>query len=368
MIFVLLGSAAALVSVGFAFYVRRFALRYGIVDVPSGGRKLHAKPTPLLGGVAIYAALVVCIVAYYVLRPESWIALTDSHVHGKHIIGILLGGGILVIGGILDDIFSLQPRYQIFAPILAVIVVISFGIGVDILTNPFGGVIRLDQWNILLVWWNDLPRYFTVWADLITFIWLMGMIYTTKLLDGLDGLVSGITAIGAAIIALISILFFVSMPTAMLSSIIAGVFAGFLILNFYPAKLFLGEAGSTLAGYLLGVMAIISGAKFATLLLILGIPILDVAWVLIRRVIIEKSSPFVGDRKHLHFRMLDAGFSHRTAVLILYFFSASFGVAGLFLQSAEKMMALGVVLGVMVMGGLLLYRRQRTVTGNGIFS
>ncbi|MBI2483686.1 undecaprenyl/decaprenyl-phosphate alpha-N-acetylglucosaminyl 1-phosphate transferase [Candidatus Uhrbacteria bacterium] len=360
MTFVALAGAVVLISVVFTGVIRRIALRYAIVDAPIGGRKLHTQPTPLLGGLAIYAACTVSIVLYYLLSPDSWIAITDAHVHGKHLFGILLGGGILVLGGMLDDIYSLRPRYQILAPIFAAIVVISFGIGVDVITNPFGGVIRLDQWNILLFWWNDLPRFVTVWADLITFMWLMGMMYTTKLLDGLDGLVSGITVIGAVIISLVSIVFFVNMPTAVLSLIIAGAFAGFLIMNFHPAKIFLGEAGSTLAGYMLGVIAIISGAKFATLLLILGIPILDVAWVLARRVIVEKRSPFVGDRKHLHFRLLDAGFSHRSAVLALYFFSASFGIAGLFLQSAEKLMALGVVVALMVVCGFLLYRRQQS--------
>lgn len=359
MIFLILVGTAMLFSVCIALYVRRCALRYGIVDVPGSARKLHARPTPLLGGISIYVALVTLIVLYYFFRPESWIAITDAQVHGKHLIGILLGGGILAVGGMLDDIYSLRPRYQLIAPILAAIMVISFGIGVDVITNPFGGVIRLDQWNILLFWWNDLPRYFTVFSDVITFVWLLGMMYTTKLLDGLDGLVSGITLIGAVIIALVSVLFFVNMPTAVLSALVAGVFAGFLILNFYPAKIFLGEAGSTLAGYLLGVMAMISGAKFATLLLIFGIPILDVAWVLVRRIFIEKRSPFVGDRTHLHFRLLDAGFSHRTVVLMLYFLSASFGMSGLFLQSAQKIMALGVVIAVMAVGGYLLLRKQR---------
>jgi len=359
MIFAALAAAAALVSLCAATYIRRLALKRGVVDAPNTERKRHALPTPLLGGIAIYISIVFLVAAYYFLRPESWIALTDAHVYGKHLFGILLGAGILVVGGVLDDLYSLRPRYQLIAPILAAIVVISFGIGVDVISNPFGGTIRLDTWNITLFWWNGLPRSFTVWSDLITFAWLMGTMYTTKLLDGLDGLVAGITVIGSTIIALVSILLFVNMPTALLATIVAGAFAGFLPLNFYPAKLFLGEAGSTLAGYFLGVMAIISGAKFATLFLILGIPILDVAWVLARRIFIERRSPFVGDRKHLHFRLVDAGVSHRSAVLLLYFFSASFGVAGLFLQSAQKMAALAILFAVMVLVGYLLFSRQR---------
>ncbi len=353
--------AFASLSVSFLLtrLVRVVALRYGIVDKPGEGRKIHREPMPLLGGVALYGALVVVIGLYFFFRPEGWHVITDSHVQGKHIVGILGGGLFLILGGVLDDIFRLPPRLQILWPIAAALTIIASGIGVEVMSNPFGGVIHLDQWKFLVLWWNDLPRYITVWADVLTFAWLLGTTYTTKILDGLDGLVSGITVIGMLIIAVISLFLFINIPTAMLAVITASVFAGFLFLNFYPAKIFLGESGSTLAGYLLGVFAIISGAKFATLLLILGIPILDILWVICRRVFIEKRSPLSGDRKHLHFRLLDAGFSHRSAVLILYFFTACFGILGLFLQSSQKVFALSVLAAVMLVAGVLLVRRKQ---------
>ncbi len=357
--FIIVAVCAACISYTLTYGVRFFALRLGIVDAPGESRKIHRKPTPLLGGIAVYSALVAMIVLYFFFRPESWHSITDAHVHPKHLVGILVGGFFLVFGGVLDDKFRLGPRTQVIWPILSILAVIIFGIGVEVISNPFGGVIHLDAYKVLLLWWNDLPRYFTVIADMLTVIWLMGTIYTTKLLDGLDGLVSGVTVIGMSIIAIISAFFFINYPTAILATMTAGVFLGFLFWNFYPAKIFLGESGSTLAGYLLGVFAIVSGAKFATLLLILGIPILDAAWVIIRRILIEKRSPFTGDRKHFHFRLLDSGFSHRSSVLLLYFFSASFGILGLFLQSSQKILAL-IILGIlMLVGGVLLVRRQQ---------
>ena len=162
------------------------------------------------------------------------------------------------------------------------------------------------------------------------------MIYTTKFLDGLDGLVSGIGTLGALILFIVSLFWDVPMSaTSVLCLILAGALLGFLKYNFYPAKIFLGEAGSTFIGFMLGVLAIISGAKIATALLIMGIPVLDVIWVIIRRLISHKHF-YAGDRKHFHFRLLDAGLSHRQAVLFLYALTLIFGSSSLFLQSQDK--------------------------------
>ncbi len=358
--FIIIAVFAGIVSYVLARGVRFFALKHNIVDQPGEQRKIHKEPIPLLGGIAPFSAFAVLAVLYYFFRPAEWHVIADAQVAGKHIAGIILGGFFLVVGGVLDDVFRFPPKIQILWPVLAALTIIASGIGVEAISNPFGGdVIHLDTYKILVLWWNDAPRYFTVFADTLTFLWLIGAIYTTKLLDGLDGLVSGIAVIGMSIIAIISVFLFINYPTAILAAIAVGAFAGFLFLNFYPAKIFLGEGGSTLAGYLLGVFAIISGAKFATLLLILGIPILDSVWVVLRRIFIEKRSPFRGDRKHLHFRLLDSGFSHRAAVLILYFFSASFGTFALFLQSRQKLLTLAVLIAIMVAGSILLVRRQQ---------
>lgn len=319
--------------------VRAYALRNDITDKPAGERKIHTRPIPLLGGVGIYLSLVSLIGAYYFFSPKSLPAITDAHVLPEHILGILIAGLLLVIGGVLDDIFTFKPYQQIIWPVAAALTVIASGIGVEKITNPFGGYIMLPD----------------PWSDLLTFFWLLTIIYTTKFLDGLDGLVSGITVINAMIIALLSLFFFVNIPTALLAIIVAGSFFGFLIWNFNPAKIFLGETGSTLAGFLLGVLAIISGAKVATTLLILGIPVLDGAWVIFRRVIMEKRSPFQGDKKHIHFRLLEAGLSQRQAVCLLYGIAAACGMIALFLQSFQKIYALiSVGIGMAVLAAILV--------------
>lgn len=357
--YVLLFILAFALSLGATFVVRRIALRYAIVDRPGDPRKIHTTPIPLLGGIGIFTSIIIVGALYYFFAPAAWVSLTDAHVHTKHLIGLLLASGALIIGGICDDRFALKPHQVIIAPLSAVLIVIAFGLGVESVTNPVSGQqIVLNQWEILVFWWNGFPRYFTVFADLLTFLWLFGAMYTTKLLDGLDGLVSGIAVIGAVTVGIVSIFFFVNEPTAALSLLTAGAFAGFLVWNFNPAKIFLGEAGSLLAGFLLGALAIISGAKFAIALLVLGIPILDTAWIIFRRTVIEKRSPFEGDRKHLHFRMVDAGFSIRQTVFILWTVSALFGVAALFMQTQQKVSALVLLILVMIaFVGALRWRR-----------
>ena len=182
------------------------------------------------------------------------------------------------------------------------------------------------------------------------------MIYTTKILDGLDGLVSGIIAIGAFIIFLFTISEqYYQGDIAIASIILFGACLGFLILNWHPAKIFLGEGGSVFLGFSLGVLAIISGGKIAIALLIMGIPILDVLWSIIRRLIAGKNPFKAGDRKHLHFRLLDLGLSQKKAVLIYYVIAGIFGLSALFLQSLGKILALGTLVLFMILILILFY-------------
>jgi len=189
------------------------------------------------------------------------------------------------------------------------------------------------------------------------------MMYTTKLLDGLDGLVSGITVVGSFIIFGVAMSKNVAQPnTALLALILGGAFLGFLIFNWRPAKIFLGEGGSLFAGLILGTLAIISGSKIATTLLIMGIPILDVVWVIGRR-FFNKRAVSLGDRKHLHFRLLDAGFSHQRAVIFYIFLTALFGSLALVLQTFGKLIALLILFIVMVIlaGSLVFLYKKKSV-------
>jgi UDP-N-acetylmuramyl pentapeptide phosphotransferase/UDP-N-acetylglucosamine-1-phosphate transferase len=312
-------AASAIISFGLTALMRAVALRYGVVDRPDNERKIHSSPVPLLGGVGIFLTLAVVLIVA---------AITTGRIIGTitwtMLIGVVAVGAILIIGGVLDDIYKLPPRVQIIFPIIASLVVIFCGVGVSKLSSPFGGIIYLAA-----------PL-----SGLVVFPYLMGTTYATKLSDGLDGLVTGIAAIGSLLIMALALTTKYFQPdVALIAALAAGAFIGFLPWNFHPAKIFLGEGGALLAGYILGVLSIISGAKIAVVLMALGVAVVDAAWVILRRVFWEKRSFASADRKHLHHRLLDAGFGQRTVVLFLWFISAAFGAATLLLQSAGKLVA-----------------------------
>ena len=335
--------AVVLIAFGTAALVTpimsHYAMRWGVVDRPDGLRKVHSGPTPLLGGVALFFALVVTLTATIAF---GW--LPGDHIKEKYLVGILLASGLLAFGGALDDRFDLSPVKQIIWPLLAVVIVVASGIGIDFITSPFGGVIHLDKYVVTVLWWQGIPYKLTLLADIFTVVWLFGMTYTTKLLDGLDGLVSGTAAIGAIILAFVSVTREIAQPdTALLALAVAGIFLGFLIYNFPPASVFLGEGGSTLAGFLLGTLAIVSGGKVATALLVLGLPIFDAAFVILRRVFIERKSPTSADRSHLHLRLLDRGFSPRNILLYYWLVTTVFGISTFFLHGRQKLLALALL-------------------------
>lgn len=336
-----LALVSAILSYGTTWVVRRYALTWQVVDHKSG------KQIPLLGGVAVY--LTVAAVTLFMLP-----VLVDGYLLPKHLFGILLAGAVLFIGGVWDDLKNVSPAKQIIFPIIACLLIVASGIGIDHISNPFGGILLLDQWQWTIGQYRGTPYHFTLWADLFTIAWLMTSTYTTKLLDGLDGLVAGIGTLGATIIGLLSITVVVAQPeTAVIAFIVAGACFGFLLWNFSPAKIYLGEGGALFIGFMLGVLAILSGSKIATALLILGLPMLDLLAVIIRRAIIEHKSPFVGDLFHLHYQLRDKGWNDRQIVLIYYLITAGFGISTLVLSGTAKAIALGALL--MIGLGLVLY-------------
>ncbi len=348
--------ASALVAWLLTGGVRRFALRRRIVDDPATApeRKQHAQPIALLGGVGI---IVTCVVAWWVLFATNHI----PHTPMKYLVGLSIAAVLILIGGWLDDIRPRRPGTQFIWPIMAAVVLMSVGIGITFLTNPFGGLIYLDslQWDV--VTWRNTAYQFTLWADLFTFVWLLGATYTTKILDGLDGLVSGVGVIGSIIVFLVTLRPEVNQPdVALLSLTFGGAALGFLLWNWHPAKIFLGESGSLFIGFMLGTLAIISGGKIATALLILGLPILDLAWVILQRVWRGRSAWQRGDRLHLHFRLRDRGLSVRQSVLILYAYSIVFGLSTLWFHGVQKVAALG---GVAILMACLVWWAGRSRGG-----
>jgi UDP-GlcNAc:undecaprenyl-phosphate GlcNAc-1-phosphate transferase len=338
------------------YAVRQFSLRWNIVDKPTDERKIHKKPIPLLGGLAIFLAFFL-VLGYYIFFTDK---ILGGQILAKHLVGVFLGGLLLMIGGFLDDKYNLKPKWQIIWPILSVAVVIASGVGVTYITNPLGGMLRLDEWQRIVFWWHGIPYKITLFADIFTFVWLLGMMYTTKFLDGLDGLVSGVTTIGALIIFFVSLMADVAQPeTAMISVILAGACAGFLIWNFNPAKIFLGEGGSLFTGFMLGVLSIVAGGKIATTLLIMGLPILDALFVILQRLFMRPKSVILADQKHLHFRLLNLGLSQKQAVLSLYFVTAFFGTSTLILKSEGKLLSLGLLIFLGMFFTVVLFKGRR---------
>src|SRR3989338_192577 len=325
--------------------IYKLALELDIRDYPDSERKIHLEPKPKLGGLAIFSSFVFALILL------SFLGGTDE-ISAVRVAGVILGGLALVIGGGLGDKYVLPAAKQIWFPVAAALAVVLSGTHISFITNPFGGNVILDQYKLL---------GYPVFGSLLVFAWILGMTYTTKFLDGMDGLVSGISAIAGLVIFGLSLGPAVNQTTtAFLALIFAAAALGFLPFNFFPARIFLGEGGSTFTGFMIGTLAVISGGKIATALLVLGIPILDAAWVIVRRLWFKKS-PFVGDKKHLHFRLLDIGFSQRQAVLFLYFLAAIFGFIAVFLQSLEKLIALGILAAVMLtvaLSAMIIYNKK----------
>ncbi|MEA1962972.1 MAG: MraY family glycosyltransferase [Patescibacteria group bacterium] len=331
----------------------KIALNLKIVDSPDKKRKFHKKNIPLLGGIAIFISF---FCGLFLARNY----LLAGNLEASHWLGFFIGGAILMLGGFLDDKYSLSPGKQIIFPIFAAIVAIIGGIGIEKITNPLGGFLYLDAYKISLLIWDGVIYNIVLFSDLLVFLWLIGMMYTTKLLDGVDGLVAGIVGIGALITFLFTMTTMYYQPDiGMAALILAAACFGFLVFNWHPAKIFLGEGGSLFLGYALGILAIISGGKIAIALLVMGIPILDVVWTIIRR-IFEGKNPFkISDRKHLHFRLLDIGLSQRTTVAIYYAIAGMFGLSALFLQSMGKLFALVLLIIIMLVIVISFYKLDK---------
>lgn len=323
--------------------IRWLALRFGIVDRATGGRKIHAKATPLLGGLAIFASVATVVIVLL----SSTNLLTGGDVTATHYVGFLVAGLILMVGGFLDDKFNLPAKAAIVAPVLAALTAIAFGVEVTKLTNPLGGVIVLEHGQ----------------SNVIVFVWLLVVMYTTKFLDGLDGLATGVSSIGALMVVLLaSTVAYFQPDVATFAIVCLGAMLGFLAFNFHPAKIFLGEGGSTFVGFVVGTLAVISGGKLATALLVLAIPMLDVVWIVVRRFRAGGfSQVFKGDRKHLHHRLLDRGWSQRQIVAAYYLVAIVFGCSTLFLQSKEKLIALAAIVALMFVVAIVLSKQEKGV-------
>ncbi len=336
-------SAAFLLSAGLTPLVRRLALKLKITDKPeSAERKVHQKATPLLGGAAV------CLSSLSVMVIVNCSGLANfSAISGGLFFAIILASAIIMIGGFLDDKYDLKPYEQIIFPVSAIVVVLLSGLHIGYVTNPLGAV--------------GAVIYFSGWIGVaIAGLWLLGMMYTTKFLDGLDGLASGVSVIASLFIFLTSLRWDAPLSaTGIWALALLGASLGFLLFNWQPAKIFLGEGGSIFIGFMLAVLSILTGSKIITTLLVMGLPALDVLWVIVARLRHHKS-PFSGDREHLHYRLLSLGLSKKQAVLIMYIIAIAFGCLGFISTSYGKMVLVLCLIAVMtILSNLLNAKRKQ---------
>lgn len=277
----------------------------------------------------------------------------------KIITGILLASFFLIIIGLLDDYYDLSPYVRFIGNILIAGLVISFGLGIPYISNPFGGIIRLDQWQIALEFFGH--HKILVIADALAIIWLA---WTTNMVNwskGVDGQLPGFVAITAFFLGLISQRFVahdVTIQTVtLLSFIIAGSYLGFLPFNFYPQKIMPGYSGGALAGFLLGILSILSFGKVGTAILILAIPMIDAVYTMLRR-IKNHQSPFRADWGHFHHKLLEIGWGKRKIAIFYWLISLILGILSLFLSGTGKLLAF-IIAGIFLLTFIFLIEQKK---------
>jgi len=325
-------AAAALISFVLTPVVRGQAIRLRMIDRPNH-RRVNVRPVPRGGGLAFVVAFLVVAVALVLLNLQFSFIRLPTRLEPGEIVALLAGGALAAVIGALDDRYDLRARWQLLGQLALALGAVALGIGIEVVNNPFGqGSI---PFNALFVFG------FTV-------LWIVGMINSVNFIDGLDGLSSGIALIAALTLGVISLTTQVAggQPfVALLCFVLAGALLGFLRWNFHPATIFAGTSGTMFIGYTLAVLSILGAAKVAVALLVLGVPIIDTFWIIVRRVLAGRS-PFTPDRGHLHHRLLDLGLTHRQTVVLIYVICAGLAILSVILSGANQIYAfVGVLVG-----------------------
>lgn len=295
---------------------KKIAMRLGVYDQPDA-RKVHTGAMTRLGGIGIYCGFLAGVLVYGEFTPTLW--------------GVLLSSTIIVAVGFIDDVKNISPKMKLLGQVVGAVVLMLFGVHLEYITNPITE-------NII-----DLG----LWGYPLTLVWLVGISNAVNLIDGLDGLAAGVSGIAALSLAVVSLAkgMFIS---GALAIILVGGILGFLRSNFHPAKLFMGDCGSLFLGFILGVLSLLGLSEGATIIslfipiMVLGIPILDTLFAIIRRKLNHKPI-FEADRGHLHHQLLDRGFDHKDTVLLIYgitFLLGSFAVLVTLLTSIYSIVVL----------------------------
>ena len=323
--FLLVFGVAFLVTLGVTPIAMRVGRKLDVQDRP-GGRRRHRGAVPRTGGAAMYAGFVVAVLLT-ILLPQALLPKRLDPGEFVRLAGLLIGVTAIFIFGLVDDRLELTSKQQYAGQFLAAILAIVFTIWIQKVNNPFTNQQLLFPWPVVA---------------LLTIFWFTGMMNTVNWLDGLDGLAAGVSCIVSAFIC-IHMLREGQQSVALLPLALVGATLGFLPYNFNPAKVFMGSGGSYFLGWAVAALGIIGGAKVATVLLAMGLPILDVAWLIYNR---RRNQGHLtqNGRDHLHHRLLDIGFTQRQIVLSYYAFCAIFGALALLLENRlYKVIALAVL-------------------------
>lgn len=329
------GAAAAVVAYLLTPWAMRFATQAGAIDEPDSGRRIHERPIPRAGGLAVVAAFVIVGLLALLVQWQTalftsgpqW--LLDRRLLDERDLVAVFGGAVLAATfGFIDDKWQIRARWQFTFQLALALFAIGLGLSILEINNPLdflGGVLGVDT-----------LRFAGIGAGLVTALWIVGMINSINFIDGLDGLSTGVAVIAALTLGYVSLGYESSYQpmVALLCAVLAGALLGYLPWNFNPAKVFIGTTGVMVIGYLLAVLAILGSAKIAVALLILGVPIIDTFWIITRR-LLSGHSPFTPDRGHFHHRLLDLGLSHKGAVLLIYAATIALAVLSLVLAGGS---------------------------------
>lgn len=309
--------------------VKAIAYRVGAVDVPKDGRRMHNHPVPRMGGLAIFFGFLLSTLVFVPMDTQYR--------------GMLLGAVVIVVLGIFDDIYSLKATFKFLVQIIAALIAVFSGNIISALSNP----------NVF----SQNPVWDLGWlAYPVTVIWIVAITNAVNLIDGLDGLACGVSTISSMTMLVIALVVS-DAPVALLMAALAGGCIGFLPYNLNPAKIFMGDTGSTFLGYVLAVVSIQGLFKFYAIIsfavpfLMLGLPIFDTAFAFIRR-IAHGQSPMHADRSHVHHRLIDMGFSQKQAVAVLYVISAILGLSAVVLATTNALKAMLILFALCAAGAV----------------
>ena len=312
------------------FYALRLYPKWGLMDRPQK-YGLNRSPIPYYGGLVIFLAFVISVLVFVPLS--------------KGLVALLLGGLLITFIGFFDDFYSLSPWVRLFVQFLACILIIFGGVGILSINLPFLGSVNFTFWSFKGIF---------IASAIFTILWVMSIVNTMNFIDGVSGLSSGVGFIAGMTLFFLSTNPIINQdlaaqaPVAMISLVLAMVSLAFLIFDFPKPKILMGDTGSTFLGFVIASLAIFSGGKVATAFLVLGLPILDMLWVIFRRLFAGQKI-WKGDLKHLHHRLLDFGLSDRKVVVLYLLITAIFGFGAVLLVSSQQKFFMMIALSALML-------------------